>query len=333
MKRSLFIFKLFYLTWFALILAGCTSGNGPRAAGISNLPAGSGVTVYAAGDIADCKHFKAAASGAAKTAEIVAAGLADDPHAAVLTLGDHTYPVGLLQEFNDCYDPTWGQFKSRTYPSPGNHEYYTPAAVGYYAYFGNAAGPARRGYYSFDLGKWHLVSLNSNLKGDEHLAQLAWLKADLAQHNEICTLAYWHHPVYSSGGHGNYPRMNDYWKALQAAGADLLLVSHDHDYERFAPMNGDGKLDETRGMREFVVGTGGARLTPAGWSRPLVEKMVSVFNPDAKPGPAGLKANSEIVDNSTHGVLKLVLKDTGYEWEFLPVAGGVFTDRGAALCH
>ncbi|HEY8607431.1 MAG TPA: metallophosphoesterase [Noviherbaspirillum sp.] len=272
---------------------------------------GKGVTLFAAGDIADCRRVPAAESGAAKTAALVEARLAADPAAFVLTLGDHTYPVGLLQEFIDCYEPTWGRFKSRTYPVPGNHEYYTPHAVGYYTYFGARAGEARRGYYSFRAGSWHLIALNSYLKPDDHAQQLAWLKAELKTSGARCTLAFWHHPVFSSGGHGNNSRMRDAWDILHAAGADVILASHDHDYERFAPQDGSGQRDDARGIRQFVVGTGGAKLTPfrfRNW-------------------------NTERSDNLSHGVLKLALKDAGYEWEFLPVDKDGFTDAGSTLCH
>jgi hypothetical protein len=273
---------------------------------------GKGIAIYAAGDIADCRNFKPADTGAAQTAGLIMAALAEDEKAVVLTLGDNTYPVGLLTEFTDCYEPTWGKFKARTYPSPGNHEYYTQAAPGYYDYFGAAAGLGQRGYYSTDLGAWHVISLNSNLKNAaEHQAQLKWLKADLDQHKAHCTLAYWHHPVYSSGGHGDNPHMLDVWRALVSAGADVVLVSHDHDYERFAPQDQNGQQNDAHGIRQFVVGTGGAGLTPF------------------RIG----KSNSETRHNLTHGVLKLVLKETGYEWEFLSVEPTDFTDRGATLCH
>jgi hypothetical protein len=272
---------------------------------------GKGIAVYAAGDIAECGKLPPHDSGAAKTAEVITANLAQDQAAVVLTLGDNSYPLGVPAEFTDCYHPTWGQFKTRTHPSSGNHEYYTPSANGYFNYFGAAAGPAPAFYYSFDLGKWHLLSLNSNLKGDARLAELAWIKSDLAQHNTRCTLAYWHHPLFSSGGHGNNADMREFWLALEAAHADIVLNGHDHDYERFAPQDDNGQSDEAHGIREFVVGTGGAKLT-----RLFLRK-----------------ANSEFADSSTHGILKLVLKDAGYEWEFLPVAGGTLTDRGAALCH
>lgn len=314
-KGHAIILKFMLAATLSITLGACSAGSQLRSAPSSNAnqqtAAPSDFTIYAAGDIADCKRFSPADTGAAMTAELIAAALGKNPAAAVLTLGDATYPIGLLAEFEHCYEPTWGRFKSRTYPAPGNHEYYTPAAIGYYRYFGSAAGPAQRGYYSVDLGAWHVISLNSNLKPDDHAAQLAWLKDDLAKRKPGCTLAYWHHPVYSSGGHGSNAIMRDVWKILYAARADVVLSGHDHDYERFAPIGDNDQLDPERGIRQFVVGTGGAKLT---WF---------VFR----------KMHSEARDNSTHGVLKMVLKESGYEWEFLPVAGGHFTDRGNAQCH
>jgi 3',5'-cyclic AMP phosphodiesterase CpdA len=290
----------------AATLLGCAPDKHP-----ATPAAGMRLTVLAAGDIADCMHQRAAHSGAAQTADLVQSELAKDPAAIVLTLGDNTYPVGAPGEFSNCYEPTWGRFKNRTHPSPGNHDYGIKGAPGYYGYFGAAAGVERRGYYSLVFGNWHIISLNSNLRPPEAAAQLAWLKTELGQSNAPCTLAYWHHPVYSSGGHGNDPRMMEVWKTLLAANADLVLTAHDHNYERFAPQDAAGKRDDARGMRQFVAGTGGAHLTPLRFPRP----------------------NSEQSDNSTRGVLKLTLKDTGYEWEFLPVLPGGYTDKGAALCH
>jgi hypothetical protein len=270
-----------------------------------------GVTIFAAGDIADCKQYRPQDSGAAKTAALVLAGLEADKQAVVLTLGDHTYPVGLLEEFTGCYDATWGKFKTRTHPSPGNHEYYTPQAFGYYRYFGEAAGPRQLGYYSFNIGSWHVVSLNSYLNAEEHSKQLDWLRKDLAAHPSSCTLAYWHHPLYSSGGHGSSKRMQEAWRILHAANAELVLAAHDHGYERFAPQDADAHRDDQRGLRQFVVGTGGAQLTPFRFR----------------------KSHSQVSDNTTLGVLKLTLKEKGYEWEFLPVEKDGFSDRGATLCH
>jgi hypothetical protein len=273
----------------------------------------SGITVYTAGDIARCAYSDAAWSGAADTARTVAAGLAADPGAVVLTLGDHTYPRGRAKEFADCYGPTWGKFRDRTWPSPGNHEYYTPKAAPYFAYFGERAG---RGYYSLDMQGWHIVSLDSNLAPAEHAAQLEWLRADLASHTARCTLAFWHHPLYSSGGHGSIPKMRDAWRLLQEAGAELVLSGHDHDYERFAPQDADGRLDREHGMRQFVVGTGGAYPTPF---------LLTV-------------GNSEMRDNGRAGVLRLRLLDGRYEWEFLESARLTALnlpppDRGSDVCH
>lgn len=295
----------------ALALAAA-AGAAPAA---QPAPVAAHLTVYAAGDIADCRYARAEFAGAAQTASIIAAG---DPHALVLSLGDHTYPNGTAAEFRDCYAPTWGKFKARTRPTVGNHEYYSGTANGYYEYFGNAAGPRGRGYYSFDMGGWHFISLNSHLGAAEHQRQLLWLKDDLAAHPARCTLAYWHAPLYSSGGHPQSDHMREAWRLLHGAGVELVLSGHDHDYERFAPMDADGKPDTARGMRQFVVGTGGAFLTPFRW---IVD-------------------HSEARHNWRLGVLKLVLKDNGYEWEFL-AADGVRPeshereagDSGAASCH
>lgn len=294
---------------FVTVLSGCQSDQDQPQQSANKLQlAGKGIAVYAAGDIADCQKHVPAQTGAAATAALIASHLAADPDAAVLTLGDHTYPIGLLSEFTGCYEPTWGKFKGRTFPAPGNHEYYTPQADGYFRYFGDAG---RHGYYSFQLGSWHIISLNSNLRKEDHRAQLAWLKKDLDNNKAGCTLAYWHHPLYSSGARGGNRNMQDVWAMLHAANVDVVLASHDHHYERFAPQDLEGDVDKRHGIRQFIVGTGGAELGTLGFRR----------------------KNSEASDNSTHGVLKLVLKKTGYEWEFLPIAENGFSDRGTALCH
>jgi hypothetical protein len=269
-------------------------------------------TVYAAGDIADCGSAGPAWSGAAATAAIVDAGLAASPRAAVLLLGDNVYETGTAREFADCYGPTWGRFKARTWPAPGNHEYATAGASAYYDYFGSAAG---RGYYSLRLGAWRVFSLDSNLRGAAHEAQLAWLAQELAVSTERCMLAYWHHPLYSSGGHGSLAQMRTAWQLLHRAGADIVLSGHDHDYERFAPQDADG-LADPRGIRQFVVGTGGAYATPFLW--PL--------------------KHSEMRDNSRTGVLRLTLGESSYQWEFLEASYSGFpyaqeADRGTGQCH
>jgi len=290
------------------LLAGLAGAHGGARAAED-----AGVTVYAAGDIARCAYRDAAWSGAAATAATIEAGLAREPQAVVLALGDLTYPHGAASEFRDCYAPTWGRFKDRTWPVPGNHEYHTPGAAPYFAYFGARAG---RGYYSLQLGSWRVIALDSNLKPPEHAAQLDWLRAELADHPARCTLAFWHHPLYSSGGHGSISKMRDAWRLLHGAGAELVLSGHDHDYERFAPQDADGGLDRERGLRQFVVGTGGAYPTPFLWPRD----------------------HSEVRDASRFGVLRLRLREGGYDWEFLESAritelGVPPSDGGSAACH
>lgn len=290
----------------AVALQGCSTGPIVRDVVLPGKPA----ILLAAGDIADCRHLPAAQSGAEKTARLVERELAKDPAAAVLTLGDNTYPVGLPREFSHCYAPTWGRFKARTLPAAGNHDYYTAGAPGYYGYFGSQAGPSGKGYYTTTAGSWKLIALNSALRGEAFAAQLAWLKAELAASKSVCTLAFFHHPPFSSGGHGSSAFMQPVWRLLTQGGVDVVLAAHDHHYERFAPMDGDGRPDR-RGARQFVVGTGGAMFS---WlSFPL--------------------ASTEARNNNTLGVLKLALRDGGYSWEFLAATLPGFTDQGDGLCH
>jgi hypothetical protein len=202
--------------------------------------------------------------------------------------------------------------KANTRPAPGNHEYNTPAATGYYQYFGALAGDPAKGYYSFDLGQWHLVALNSNCDDvacDAGSEQERWLRADLAAHPTACALVYWHHPRFSSGEHGDDTRLADLYRAADEGGVDLVLNGHDHHYERFAPQDADGNPDPDA-PREFVVGTGGK-------------------NHYAATDPV---ANSEIIETGTYGVLQLTLRPDGYDWAFLPEAGATFTDTGSAPC-
>lgn len=254
-----------------------------------------------AGDIADCTT-----SGAAATATLL-----DHIPGTVFTAGDNVYPDGTAEEFRTCYGATWGRHLARTRPSPGNHDYHAADARPYYAYFGARAGEPGRGYYSYELGEWHIVALNSNLRADAEAVQEQWLRGDLAAHRVPCTLAYWHHPLFSSGaGHGSDPRLRPLWQVLAEFGVDVVINGHDHNYERFAPQTPDGQADAVRGMREFVVGTGGAIL-----------------------GMFGLPhANSEVRKSGTWGVLKLTLHPTSYDWEFVPTADGSFHDAGSAVC-
>jgi hypothetical protein len=233
---------------------------------------------------------------------------------AVLALGDLQYEDGTLSAFRTAYDPTWGRVKGITRPAVGNHEYRTPNAAGYFDYFGAAAGPRGRGWYSFDLGAWHIVALNSNCDavGGCGLGspQVRWLVADLRAHRARCTLAFWHHPRFSSGAHGSDARFSVFWKKLYEVGTDVVLVGHDHDYERFAPQTATGARDLQRGIRQFVVGTGGKETRPFGKIAP----------------------NSVRRDSTSLGVLRMTLRPKGYSWRFVPAVGS-FTDGGTAACR
>jgi len=253
-----------------------------------------------AGDIASCSYDDDEAT----------AKLLDSIPGTVFTAGDNAYPNGTLAEFTLCYQPTWGRHKARTRPSPGNHDYRIPGAASYYSYFGAAAGDSGRGYYSYDLGAWHIISLNSNISMNAGSPQEVWLRGDLALHPAPCTLAYWHHPRFSSGGHGSSTASQPLWVALYQANADVVISGHDHSYERFAPQTPDGRRDIVHGIREFVVGTGGAGFYQFETIRKNSEKR-----------------------SRTHGVIKLTLREGGYDWEFVPVAGKTFRDSGSSRCH
>jgi hypothetical protein len=259
-----------------------------------------------AGDIASCSS----------SGDEAVATLLDSVPGQVITLGDNAYESGTASEFTNCYTPSWGRYKARTRPAPGNHDYVTAGGSGYYGYFGSAAGDPTKGYYSYDLGAWHVAVINSNCASvggcGAGSPQEQWLRADLAAHPAACTVAYWHHPRFSSGEHGSQAFMQPIWQALYDANADLVLSGHDHDYERFAPQTPAGAADAARGIREFVVGTGG-RSHYAFPSAPI--------------------ANSQARNADTYGVLKLTLHATGYDWQFIPQAGKTFGDAGSASCH
>lgn len=234
---------------------------------------------------------------------------------AVLTLGDNQYENGTLAKYQASYDPSWGRLNAIVRPVPGNHEYVTAGAAGYYSYFGAAAGVPAKGYYSYDLGGWHLIALNSNCAAvggcGAGSQQAQWLAADLTAHPGTCTLAYWHHPRFSSGPHGNDDISDAFWQTLYAAGADVVLNGHDHVYERFAPQSPAGAPDPAQGIRQFTVGNGGKNLT----SFPIV------------------RANSEVRNATAFGVLEMTLHSDGYIWRFLSAPGGAVLDQGASLCH
>ena len=243
---------------------------------------------------------------------------------ALLLLGDLQYETGSRDDFAAFYDPAFGEFKSITYPTPGNHEYMTPGASGYYDYFNGVgadsgrAGSRRRGYYSFNLGAWHIVALNSNcleISGGcgARSPQANWLRADLAAHKAKCTLVFTHSARFSSGEHGNDEMLRDLWQVSYDGGVDVFLSGHEHIYERFSPQDARGRSDGARGIRAFIVGTGGK-----GTGRILREKP-----------------NSEIQGNRAIGVLSMTLRAEDYSWRFEPVAGleGELEDSGSAACH
>lgn len=254
-----------------------------------------------AGDIASCDVL-----GDEATARLL-----DGIPGTIFTTGDNVYPNGTAQEFANCYHPSWGRHKHRTRPSIGNHDYRTDAGGPYYEYFGDAAGPAGKGYYSYDLGGWHIVVLNSEPVMASDPEQLRWLREDLAANPARCILAYWHHPLFSATARGGSAAMRPYWEALYEAGAEVVLNGHDHYYERYAPQNPYGEVDPERGIRQFVVGTGGQRPH---WS-------------ERSP------ANRELHDGKTLGVLKLSLYRDHSTWEFIPTVNGAFTDQGRGDCH
>jgi 3',5'-cyclic AMP phosphodiesterase CpdA len=240
--------------------------------------------------------------------------------AAVFTLGDNVYSSGTTEQFEKCFTPAWGDPKRRImkslHPTPGNHEYYTPNADPYYKYFGPAAGVVGKGYYSYDVAKWHIVVVNSELfvnsifSDSARKEQLDWVTQDLKEHKALCTIAYWHHPRFSSGWHGNDARFNALWQILYKDGVDLVLNGHDHDYERFAPVDPAGILDSTKGIAEIVAGTGGEDLRG--------------FN--------AIVPNSVFRIEGRVGVLLLTLGDKEWRSAWVEVGGRVW-DQAGGKCH
>ena len=277
-----------------------TVANTPTA---TNPPSGESVVFVGAGDIADCSR-----NGDEQTALLL-----DNIPGTVFTVGDNAYPSGSATNYNNCYNPSWGRHKNRTRPAVGDNEYGTTGASGYFGYFGSAAGPAGKGWYSYNLGNWHIIVLNSECSRvggcDADSEQGQWLAADLAANPSTCTLAIFHEPLFSSNG-GDSDHV-DFWEPLYAAGAEIVLSGHRHNYERFAPQTPAGVLDNQRGIRQFIVGTGGSSLSSFG---------------------SRVAPNSQVRSASANGVLKLTLHPTSYDWEFIPVAGQTFSDSGSAQC-
>jgi acid phosphatase type 7 len=273
-------------------------------------PAAEEAVLVGAGDIAECP-----APHDEETAELLDEVVAEHPDAVVFTTGDNAYPHGRYVDLVECYGPSWGRHKERTRPAVGNHDFGEEQGSGHYRYWGEAGGPFDLYYYAYELGAWQVIVLNSEchrvgcLFGDSDGRQVEWLHSQLNQSDTECTVAIWHNPRWSSGRYDNDARFQTFWEVLYEHGAEIVLNGHEHLYERFAPFDPWGEVDEERGIRQFTVGTGGGNLR--GFE-------------DVKPGSEAR--------GSAHGVLKLVLGDGTYEWEFLSVDGS-FEDAGTGTCH
>jgi hypothetical protein len=271
-----------------------------------------------AGDIAACTQENDAQT-AALVEQVLAEGDAKGIETSAFTTGDNAYEEGTLQNYEQCYGPTWGRFQERTWPVLGNHEYELGNADGSFEYFGEALGRPGEGYYSFDWGSWHVVVLNTSdncqvvVTCEEGSAQEQWLRADLAEHPSYCTLAIFHEPLFSSAPRPNSARyLVPFWRALYEFGADVIVNGHEHNYERFAPQTADALFDPAHGIRQFVVGTGG-------------NGHRSFESPS--------EHNSEVGNDVAYGVIRLTLHPDSYDWEFLPVPGETFRDGGTGDCH
>jgi hypothetical protein len=265
------------------------------------------VTLVGAGDIASCSY----------TQDSATAKLLGNIPGTVFTLGDNAYTYGTAAEFKNCYDPTWGKYRDRTRPTAGNHDYYTRGAKPYFDYFGWRAGERDRGYYAYDRGAWHIVALNSNCgkvggcgRGS---TQGSWLRRNLTNHRSRCTLAYFHHPLYSTGRGTPTPGVKPLWRILYNHRADVILSGHAHRYERYAPITPEGAVDRQSGIRQFIVGTGG--------------------NSGGDSILRGQAPGLQVVNVDTPGVLKLDLSAGSYHWKFVPIAGKTFSDSGTYECH
>jgi hypothetical protein len=265
-------------------------------------------TLVGAGDIGQCN----------REAPELTARLIEDVPGIVYTTGDNAYPNGTAEEFANCYDPSWGRFKPRTRPSPGNHDYATSGAHPYYDYFGANAGPDRRGWYTYQAGTWRIYSLNSEACSSTNNrcvpggAQFEWLKLDLLNNAHQCVLAYWHRPRFSSGHHGPSTRMAAITQLLYDHGADVILAGHDHGYERLQRIDPSGTPDEQRGIRHFTIGTGGANLYEL--TKPALD-------------------TTETRQSHVHGVLRVDLQPGTYDWQFLPTVADAYSDTGSGACH
>lgn len=313
-----FAARIFAPAGILTILAGCGSeiGNAdelpPTAVSLSlDASLMEPAVLVVAGDIAHCSTSSKQDD---MTALLVQDIVTQYPNAVVAPLGDNAYPDGRAIDYANCYAPTWGvpEIKSRTRPVVGNREYVVPGASAYFDYFGASAGDPSKGYYSYDLGAWHIVVLNDNINYRVGSPQYNWLKADLAANPTACTMAMWHTPRFYNTGSGSRPGQMDMWNPLYEAGAEIILGAHTHTYERFAKNTPTGAADPVRGVRQFLAGMGGKSI-----------------------GIPSLKMWNVEAQNlsKTYGVLKFTLEPDAYSWEFVPIPGGTYRDSGRELCH
>lgn len=296
---------LIALTIVAVVVMGCNkkpaTAINPVAPSVvvPTTPAPIPETWVGAGDIGQCQSATEATGR-----------LLDTIPGTIFTAGDNSNTSGSTEAYLNCYEPFWGRQMGRTWASPGNHDYLgQPSAAPYFAYFGTRAGPAGLGYYSYDLGDWHILSLNSvaNIP-----AQTSWLQQDLQVNQKKCIAAVWHYPLFTGDKDNPGKAMLNTWQILYQYGATIVVNGHNHWYDRFAPMTPGGVVDTAKGIRQFIVGTGGAAPDPRGSQR----------------GP-----NSEnFLPTGTYGVIKFTLKTGGYDWQFIPVAGSG-SDSGSGTCH
>jgi hypothetical protein len=287
--------------------ATCADPSGPSCT-TCPAPPPVGAVLVGAGDIGQC-----GSPGTEATAQMLDDLFPDSTTpGTIFTAGDNAYPHGQAKDFTDCYQPTWGRHLDRTRPAPGNHEYEFDNARAYYNFFGSNAGPAFQGYYAFSMGSWRVISLNSESPTGigSNSPQAQWLRQELAANPRTCTAAIWHRPLFTSGPNPDTQDIFDLFKILYDANVEFVINGHDHMYERFAPQDPNGKADPVRGVREFVVGTGGAGLY----------------------SPVSVKPNSERIE-SAWGLLKLSLDSDSYSWVFLPVLGTGTFDSGTTACH
>lgn len=282
----------------ALGAAACESPMTPSEPPVESAPAFG--TLVGAGDVARC-----GVGGMDRTAALL-----DTVSGTVFTAGDNAYMSGTMSDFISCYEPHWGRHKARTRPTAGNHDYETGGAVPYYAYFGGAAGPSGLGYYSYTVGPWLILALNSEIDHSDQSPQLAWLRGELASYRGRCAAAIWHRPLFTSGPNGNNPDTRIFWRTLYDYNVDVVINGHDHIYERFAPQDWTGNADMLRGIRQFTIGTGGVPLYRIATVQP---------NSDVRAAAWGV------------GVFRLTA--SSYSWEFRPAEGFTFTDSGVGECH